>query len=226
MASHQNIPERAELTEYALKSIAKGTSKPDKVLISYSGHRINEDSWSAILQDIPHVILYSDKPLLQFDHYERLGRYVSDDDIVMFCDDDDLYHPDKVLKTREHMKREKCDIFIHGYAKFHITQAEIDQGKMIDSYEDIVYNKEVLPCSGLVIEYTAQAVKGRIFKSFFPISDELRERHGKFIDLHFGLWLKKQGKIFELAKILYYYRFWRHLSIFTYEKLEEMKRDA
>jgi hypothetical protein len=48
IAAHLERVERHETIQYALRSVSNQTDKPDKVLISYSGTKADEDRWRVI----------------------------------------------------------------------------------------------------------------------------------------------------------------------------------
>ena len=111
LASHLNCEERLTSIKYTLKSLASQTKLPDKVLISYSCnleiHPCVED-WKTILQKIPHTILYQTQRTLQYAHFKKCLDVIGSDlekYLVMFVDDDDLYHEDRVKIGCEYMEK-------------------------------------------------------------------------------------------------------------------------
>lgn len=109
IASHFHIQLRYTFLEDALSSLANQTYKPHKILISYSkaddvvtdveglfakyfGEREGGSSTC-----IPYFINRSEKQLHQFEHFKKLldsGQI--DGGWIAFCDDDDVYHPERL----------------------------------------------------------------------------------------------------------------------------------
>ena len=98
MASHLGSKERYQTIKWAIESIAQQTRKPDKVMISYSFalDSPDTDQWSTLLENIPYMFIQHHQKQSQFQHYFYLFKHITNEDIVMFLDDDDLFAPNKV----------------------------------------------------------------------------------------------------------------------------------
>jgi hypothetical protein len=152
IASHlENIKRYNELC-CAVRSLSQQTVKPDKVFLSYSGPYINEQNLRDILGGIETVILHNIVKTRQFRHYYYIEKYIKDDDIVMFLDDDDLYHPLKVEKTKDHFTaNQSSEVLKHDFNIF----TKMDGGEVV--YEE----------SYSTVEHWSLAVRGYLFKKFF-----------------------------------------------------------
>ncbi len=105
IASHFHMQLRYELLEDALSSLANQTYKPHKILISYSkADDVVTDVEGLFAKHFgeggsltPYFINHSEKQLHQFEHFkELLDSGQIDDEWIAFCDDDDVYHPERL----------------------------------------------------------------------------------------------------------------------------------
>lgn len=101
IASHLVSPERLETLGLAIESLNLQTVKPDKIYIScyIEGNLIlNFDNTE---------IFYSETKKSQFEHYQFLFENVkfNDYDVIMFCDDDDLYRPKRIEKIKDYFEK-------------------------------------------------------------------------------------------------------------------------
>jgi hypothetical protein len=160
LASHLGCPARYITIKLALESVMKNTVLPDKILVGFSyksdlGYP-NTQSWRDICGDRLSIV-YTTGQLTQFGHYMKLSNFISDNDVIMFLDDDDLYHPKKIELTKEffenHPKKEKV---AHAFAQF----GRIEEHAYINK-----------PSHGFRKspgkEYYTLAIKGKEMKSFF-----------------------------------------------------------
>lgn len=98
---HVNHSAREETLREALISLNNNSKLPDHVYISISGEFKDKE---ALVKNLKfHVTpTYHAERKLQFAHIEYLTKYVKPADIVMFLDDDDLYHSDKIRLVHEY----------------------------------------------------------------------------------------------------------------------------
>lgn len=156
IASHLNEPLRHETIKDALTSIKNNTEPPEHVYISCS-YKIkpNIEEWSKILKNIPHTIILQEKRMLQFQHYHYLSKYIEDDDIVCFLDDDDLYYPNKI-KTIKYL-----------FKNYLLNQNE-EPIKFIRHKSKVFFGNDASKTYDCTLdEYFTLNIIGRCFKAFF-----------------------------------------------------------
>lgn len=215
LASHLTNPLRKKTIQYALQSVAEQTIKPDKVMISYSGDKNDEENWRKILNQIDTDIFYHPNQRQQFEHYFFLHKFVKDDDVVMFLDDDDLYNLSKVERTKQEFTNNPAiDYLQHKIRRFgqpydpekiiHGTTSQIQD--MLDTGYKIERS----------FEYHTKAVRGKLFKDFFNVPtqavqnktfQQLLDEYKGITDLAFNVYVDAEAKHkHKIDDVLYYYR--------------------
>jgi hypothetical protein len=223
-ASHVDSVLRLDLYYALLQSIKESTVSPTTMLLSYScedGLRYDEDKIRSILHPIPIIITFSEKRLLQFQHFERLLPYIEDSDILAFCDDDDLIHPDKICDMVTHFTDFPNSVFKHAAIVFP------SETKLVLNTEDIC----VCSPTYKVNEYWLYCITGKVFKSFFHPStvitkecdielfySDMLDQYGGNMDMVFSgyICIKYEDILQTTDKVLYYHR--KHLFSHIYNK--------
>lgn len=162
LASHLENIKRRECIKEALESLF--VARPDKVIISYSGvlefeKDFFENSCRNILKEIDTIFLYQELKKHQFEHYNYMLDYISDDDIISFIDDDDLYHPNKINHIKEIFNKNSNIKVVKHY--WYLVGS---------SFADIVGINEVDKTIKNILDRTEHwclSIRGNIFKSFF-----------------------------------------------------------
>ena len=206
IAAHLERVERHEIIQYALRSVSNQTEKPDKVLISYSGTKADEDRWRVILRDIETIILFCEEKQPQFRHLSYLEKYVEDDDVVMFLDDDDMYHEKKVEITKQFMVGITTSVF-HTWTGFYTEPSHyytITTPLEAEKYVNVIRDTR---------EFWATAVRGKCFKLFFTHHpklttsfEETMEVWKGQVDLIFNICIVKDDLDPIIKTPLYYHR--------------------
>ena len=215
IASHLGSPQRHVTIEHALTSLSKQTVLPDFVIISYSYvHKPNTQKWHEILKDLKHLFLdQGATKTLQFMHYYLIHNYLIKelmmDDILMFLDDDDIYHESKVQSVREAFMDTNLDIVSHQFDKIGVwyttnTGIDVYPGMKMTENWDLVKNSIHFPG---VDEYFNYCVRLFILRDFFEYFDINKyENTGScVIDCCFLAFLQKR-LIFKIEKVLLYQR--------------------
>lgn len=141
----------------------------------------------------------------QFEHYLYLSEYIGDNDIVCFCDDDDLYTSDK-LKVISSRFTHFVDAMNHGALRF----GWLNPVKI--GYDDVMDN--LLSDHVIRNEYYCYVVRGKYLKAFFrtDIGNGLRENilddiNCGYCDIAFAHWLnRKELKKEKIDDVLAYLR--------------------
>ena len=117
-ASHWN-PVRRAFVEAMLESTQNLTIKPDKVLISvsYVGEKPDLNWYRERLAGIPHEVEFHpdghNSAVSQLNHYMHLLRKLDRNDFVLFIDDDDAHHPDRIKLVKEQVARTPNVLLVH-----------------------------------------------------------------------------------------------------------------
>jgi len=114
IASHISHEFRIKTLRQAIDSILNNTQLPNFIYISYS-KSINNDldlPCSSIIK-----LFYQPTRLYQFEHYCFLSEQINEDDIIMFLDDDDIYHTDKIKQSVEALKKYNSPVH-HRHCQF------------------------------------------------------------------------------------------------------------
>lgn len=107
IASYLSSNERGVCAIECIKSIVKSIENSKykdscKIIIAYCIDENIKDVYldvcsnlSILSNSIIHSIKFNERKY-QIEHLYHLSQLIFEDDIIMFCDDDDLYHPDKI----------------------------------------------------------------------------------------------------------------------------------
>lgn len=110
IASHINDNSRIKLLKRAINSVNNNKRKPDAIYLSISSDVGDVSDFNNV------TIIHHNKRKLQFEHLKFLTKYVKDDDIVCFLDDDDYYDRKKLDIVHKHMLgKDKDFILCHKY---------------------------------------------------------------------------------------------------------------
>lgn len=109
IASHISVPTRVWTLDLAIQSILNQSLPADKVYIAISSEPEYTPDMNGVLSKFeanPCVtIMRAPVKLTQGEHIEKIIRENHEnfmtDDLIHFCDDDDLYRPDRILDMHE-----------------------------------------------------------------------------------------------------------------------------
>lgn len=208
LASHLENLARHKTIQYALRSVAEGLQKPDKVMISYSGIKADEEIWKVILQDIQVLIIHHNEKQMQFRHYYHLEPFVKDDDVVMFLDDDDLYHKEKIATTVKYFNNENVKVLQHNWCQFDDPFDHMFQSKNTEQATKNISKTNMNP------EHWCLAIRGVLFKIFFsdkiPNSsenfEEILQTFKGATDMFFSIYNTTEENVTKINVVLYYHR--------------------
>jgi len=129
--SHIYYHDQLDRLEKCLESVCSQTKVPDIfVSISFADNKYKLQ-FTPILRKYPTVkFAFSPKQKFQMEHLLYLSSLVIDYDMLMFCDDDDLYHPMRVEKFIEAFKeaKDQCKKFGNQFGGV----KEVKDAKMVD----------------------------------------------------------------------------------------------
>lgn len=219
MASHFSKPYREESLYYSLLSIRNNTVHPSCVYLSYStvtGTEMEESKKQKLIEamlPIPLYIYFQGTQKFQFQHYDKLTKFVEDDDIVCFQDDDDMCYPEKIEQIQKYFEKYPNSILVK-----HLTSTFLEMGSEMAKFP-IEANANRYCFSSFRNEHWAFAVKGKIFKEFFEYKIDsnlsLRETLVRninnvnllYVDLLFVEWIDiNHGSFYTIPVPLIYYR--------------------
>lgn len=177
-----------------------------EILVSYSCSYNQCNVYEHISTNMPSSItmhLYKhDLRMYQFEGYLFLSKFVNDDDIVIFSDDDDIFHPHRISDIINIFWQNDYQIVEHDNIGFgNITSNVI-------TYEELMQNENehTFIC---VPEYFRFAMKGNIYKSNLEFYKKTTGNALSFFDIIFAHHVdqdKNTVKSFHLAKVLQYHR--------------------
>ena len=164
---HIYYVEQIALLDRCLDSLIHQTIIPD-IYVSISLNDEFKKLFSYILRKYSELVtfIFSKEQLYQMEHIYKLTKYVSKYDMIMFCDDDDYYH------------KERVEIFIKSYMNSNLELKDFGGVKELDpeSYDEYW-------CYGLV---------PKILFDFFAIFEKhnmLELLKHKFGDMYFRNYL-------------------------------------
>lgn len=232
MASHWHCYLRFELIKKAIISLSQQSKLPDHLYISISADYSNVTSSNMINElvlicketNINNTVYFHETRKYQFDHYHHIVQNCSHiNSYILFLDDDDLYHKDRIYEIDQHIKLHNKlnlpnDVFMDLYKKFYITDLNnIDEPST--SYETTTISEEDSECECEKLDnmYVNQDFANTIIKfdKFIKYFDENSYKNPvtKFnykvsrgiLDVCFIDWLQKE-KINQIKLHLYLYR--------------------
>lgn len=194
IASHFHIQLRVEWFEKCIKSIADQTKKPDVVMISYSKAEdvdINvEKLFKKHLCEIEYKIYFHSERKSQFQHlkyiYDNLNKNIDrENNWICFCDDDDMYHPQRIA-------------YLNYTLQILNTDALIDKSYIIDE-DDVIINS-------MSNDFANNSLRLSLLDKFWVEKNlALYSSINKHtVDLFFSTWINKYTS--SLFCVLYYKR--------------------
>lgn len=190
IASHFHSQQRFEWFRETVKSLESQTLKV-KIYMSWSKEdyvRID----MAVFSNIIHF--YQPYRLTQFEHFEYIltHRDITDNTFVGFCDDDDMYHPNRVQ-------------FISDYIQNHPGNVFRDMAFVIDgltTFDDLLKTTYDTMGRG---DFPSHVVNLHVIETFFStaLNRSSPVAQSGYVDVVFIAWLKN---VQEIPEYLYYYR--------------------
>ena len=196
IASHLGCEQRLITITRALESVSNQTIKPNLVSISYSAkpelkinYKETEKKWKTILEGIKNNIYRKTCKQSQFQHFSNIlnNTKYKNNDIIMFLDDDDLYHETRIERIEELFKAKKIDCIQNRMYIF----GSMGKNKGIVSDNNCNIRKSVE-----FNEYFVYSAKYRIIKDFFKLyKEEINNKSASiyhYIDIIFGSYLESK----------------------------------
>ena len=191
IASHLDLTARHHTIKYALQSVADNTVVPDQVIVSYSYVTPpDEDEWISILKGISCKFIRNETRKQQFDHYKLILEHVSDNDVLMFLDDDDLYCSDKISMVKHIFETTDAVIVRHEY----------------ETFETLSIHDPVSNLSQGGVEHWLYAMHASELKKYFETYPDIIKEFGSLTDLHFMAWLSHRKDVVVIEQVLMYNR--------------------
>lgn len=180
--SHIRYAGQCDLLRKCITSLSNQTFSAHKILVSISFEEPYKKEILSLIKDFgsESVKVYPiTKQMFQMEHLEKLNNKINEDgieyDLMMFCDDDDTYHP-----TR-----------IETFAKYYHIAQTVDY-RCSGVYE---YGRDKHGVREK--EYWCYGLKPNILTVFFerskPIADRLRHRYGDMV----LKWFLQYGQTFK-----------------------------
>lgn len=107
------------LLECRLKDLQQQTCSPDEIIISSSG--LEQQSCAYVINytiNQKHIpFIYVNRENVGLPGFARnQGGRVSNCDLIMFCDIDDIIHPQKIEIVKHIFNNYNCDMVVHNYS--------------------------------------------------------------------------------------------------------------
>ena len=141
IASHLHIPIRFKWLEQCIECLGMSTMQPNLVAISYSEFEQTYDVENLFKRYLkcPYKIFKSEKRKTQFRHLENLLDKIqpnADKTLISFCDDDDIYHPERIATVFNYFQEHPDEDEVLCNAGY------IDQDFVVGQFEAIQSYKE------------------------------------------------------------------------------------
>jgi len=197
IASHFHSQQRFEWFKEAIKSIRQQTLAPDLVYISWSKESYVTGDPVSLKRNLNLISFPQPKRMTQFEHL----RYIFDhsqgrtnNTFILFCDDDDMYHPLRVEKIRDYLIANP------------LVKVGRDNSLMITGSATL---KNLGETVSIHFDFGNYVVRADVMKQFFDlfIPGDIPESYVGLADCAFTGWLESMRLVHSINQELYYRRY-------------------
>jgi hypothetical protein len=191
IASHIRYNNQIQYFRRCLNSLV---NQPCQVIVSVSMEKKYIQAVESLQNTFLNVIWdVKTTQLFQMEHFHSLLRHVENYDLIMFCDDDDEYGPNRVKEFSTNYLLKNGTKVINKKGESIPACIYVDVLKKIDSKDDDMnYTLAEIGKTWKSLEYWNYAITPEVFQTFWKrISEaDMKHLHYSCADLYFSNFLK------------------------------------